>query len=503
VNTRSLSFRLVVWYAGVLTAVFIVLGALTLVFLRQYLEASVFDTQARRARQIADSLLAAIDKTGEGFVAEQVEDLYSPEANDRFIRISRPDGGVVYVSGNPHDGSFVPAQVPKVAVPALLAHQGTSVHKQYMPSGSLLIAAVGYPDTFSGAGAARFAPASSGLVRSSAARGPRYIVEVGTSTLRTESTLRQVLLILVIGLPIAVAIAVTGGFVLVRRALKPVDGIARKAEAITQLNLSERLPVLRTGDELESLSISLNHMISRLEDAIQISKRFVADASHELRTPLTVLRGELESLAQDAQLRVNTRESLGSMLEEVDRLAEIVESLLALSKLDAGEASSERVEFDLGELAATTAEQMSLLAEDKRITVICEAEPHVRIEGDRARMKQVVVNLLDNAIKYTPNGGRVTLRISREGREAILDVADNGVGIPVDALPHMFKRFFRVDDSRSRDQGGAGLGLSIVKSICSAHGAAVEVRSAPGEGSLFRVRQPLAGEHAMHSFRTR
>jgi signal transduction histidine kinase len=118
-------------------------------------------------------------------------------------------------------------------------------------------------------------------------------------------------------------------------------------------------------------------------------------------------------------------------------------------------------------------------------------------------MKQVVVNLLDNAIKYTPNGGRVILRISREGREAILEVADNGVGIPVDALPHMFKRFFRVDDSRSRDQGGAGLGLSIVKSICSAHGAAVEVRSAPGEGSLFRVRQPLAGEHTMHSFRPR
>jgi heavy metal sensor kinase len=498
VNTRSLSFRLVVWYAGVLSAVFIVLGALTVVFLRHYLEASVLDTQARRARQIADSLLAAIDKTGEGFVAQQVEDLYSPEANDRFIRISRPDGDVLYVSGNPHDGTFVPPRVPKVSLAAALTHQGASVRKQYVPSGSLLIAAVGYPDPFFAAAADRSVPAAADPVRS-----PRYIVEVGTSTLRTDSTLRQVLLLLVIGLPIAVAIAVTGGFILVRRALQPVDSIARKAEAITQLNLSERLPVLRTGDELESLSISLNHMISRLEDAIQTSKRFVADASHELRTPLTVLRGELESLAQDAQLRINTRESLGSMLEEVDRLAEIVESLLALSKLDAGEATSERVEFDLGELAATTAEQMSLLAEDKKITVICEAEPHVRVEGDRARMKQVVVNLLDNAIKYTPNGGRVLLRISREGREAILDVADNGVGIPVDALPHMFERFFRVDDSRSRDQGGAGLGLSIVKSICSAHGAAVEVRSTPGEGSLFRVRQPLAGEHAMHSFRTR
>jgi signal transduction histidine kinase len=210
-----------------------------------------------------------------------------------------------------------------------------------------------------------------------------------------------------------------------------------------------------------------------------------------------VLRGELESLAQDVQLRLQTRESLGSLLEEVDRLAEIVESLLALSKLDAGEATSERVRFDLGELASSTAEQMSLLAEDKNITVVCEAAPQVMVEGDRARMKQVVVNLLDNAIKYTPNGGRVLLKISREAREAILEVADNGVGIPAAALPHMFKRFFRVDDSRSREQGGAGLGLSIVKSICSAHGAAVEVRSTPGEGSRFRVRQPLADELAM------
>ena len=476
-NTRSLSFRLVTWYAGVLTVVFVVLGALTLIFLRHYLEASILDTQARRARQIADTLLAAIDSTGETVVARQVEDLYSPEANDRFIRISRGDGRVVYVSGDPHDRSFVPSEVPAAPGAVSLARQAALVRKQQVRTGSLLIGAVGYP-----AG------------RTPAEAAPRYIVEVGVSTDRTESTLSQVLLLLIVGLPIAVGIAVTGGFILVRRALKPVDGIARKAEEITQLNLSERLPVMRSGDELERLSISLNLMISRLEDAIQTSKRFVADASHELRTPLTVLRGELESLAQDAQLRAETRESLGSMLEEVDRLAEIVESLLALSKLDAGDTSAERVKFDLGELVTTTAEQMSLLAEDKNITVTCEVAQQVMVEGDRARMKQVVVNLLDNAIKYTPNGGRVLLGISRTAHEAILEVADNGMGIPADALAHLFKRFFRVDDSRSRNQGGAGLGLSIVKSICNAHGAAVEVTSTPGEGSRFRVRQPLAGE---------
>jgi heavy metal sensor kinase len=299
-----------------------------------------------------------------------------------------------------------------------------------------------------------------------------------------------------VGLPIAVGVAVAGGFVLVRRALEPVERIARKAEAITQHNLSERLPVMRSGDELERLSVSLNHMITRLEDAIHGSKQFVADASHELRTPLTVMRGELESLAQDGQLGRETRETLGSVLEEVERLADIVEGLFALSRLDAGETSAEWVRFDLAELAATTADQMSLLAEDKRVSVACESSPGVTVEGDRARLKQVVVNLLDNAIKYTPSGGCVALSVRREGAYAVLDVTDNGIGIPAEALPHVFKRFFRVDGSRSREQGGAGLGLSIVKSICSAHGALIEVSSAPGRGSTFRIKQPLAGDAA-------
>jgi len=322
---------------------------------------------------------------------------------------------------------------------------------------------------------------------------------VGVSSASTEATLNDVLFMLAVGLPVAVIVAVAGGFILVRRALLPVDRIARKAEEITQHNLSDRLPVVRTGDELERLSVSLNHMISRLEDAIQNSKRFVADASHELRTPLTVLRGELESLAQDPELRSQTTETLGSMLEEVTRLSGIVEGLLALSRLDAGEAQAEWVPFDLAELAATTADQMSLLAEDKNITVVCNAAPSITVKGDRARLKQVIVNLLDNAIKYTRRGGTVRLQISRQEGYAVLDVADDGIGIPAEALPHVFKRFFRVDDSRSREGGGAGLGLSIVQSICTAHGAQVEVSSVLGQGSRFRVRQPLASATSPHS----
>ena len=487
-NTQSLSFRLVTWYAGVLTLVFILLGALTIILLRDYLESNVLDTQARRARQIADTLVAAASRTGDVAMAREVEELYAPEANERFIRITRGDGHVVYASGPPHDGSFDPVSVPALA----LRHPGLTPPDQTRPG-------LTRPDAFP-----RKESSLKGSVLIAAqtyvgADNSRYVVEVGISTARTEETVRQVLLMLAIGLPIAVCVAVAGGFVLVRRALKPVDNLSQKAAAITQHSLSERLPVVRTGDELERLSVSLNLMISRLEDAINSSKQFVADASHELRTPLAVLRGELENLAQDAQLKPQTRETLGSSLEEVDRLAEIVEGLLALSRLDTGEARAEWVRFDLAALVATTADQMSLLAEDKHITVVCDSSERVMIEGDQARLKQVVVNLLDNAIKYTPNGGRIKLKITQEEGNAVLDVADDGIGIPPEALPHVFKRFFRVDGSRSRDQGGAGLGLSIVKSICDAHGARVEVSSTPGQGSRFRIRQPLAAEPLAHA----
>jgi len=468
-NARSLSFRLVAWYAGVLTTVFVLLGVLTFFFLRHYLEANLLDIQGRRARQIAGTLVAQARRDGEDAMRNEVEKLYSPEVNDRFIRISRADGHVVYASGTPRNDIFDPSRVPEIGGNFL---EG-SARKVPLPGGALLIAAV--PATGSD--------------------GTLYRVEVGTSAAPAEDILAQVLIMLAVGLPVAVGVAVAGGFVLVHRALEPVERMAVKAEEITQHSLSERLPVVESGDELERLSVSLNHMIARLEDAIRGSKQFVADASHELRTPLTVMRGELESLAQDARLAGETRETLGSVLEEVERLAEIVESLFSLSRLDAGEAEAWQ-RFDLAELAATTAEQMSLLATDKDIRLVCDSAPGVNIRGERARLKQVIVNLLDNAIKYTPRGGHIALNVRREGAWAVLEVTDDGVGIPADSLPHVFKRFFRVDSSRAREPGGAGLGLSIVRSICAAHGAEVEVTSTAGKGSTFRVRHPLATEAA-------
>jgi heavy metal sensor kinase len=463
VNTSSIRFRLSAWYAGLLTLVYVLFGALLMHSVQSFLEASVLDTQARRARQIASTLVTPLAPAAESTLVAQVKALYSPELSDRFIRLTRADGSVLYRSGEPSDHSFVPADVPPV--PA--AFGAELRRRRALPDGrTVLVTAV------------------------HAGGAAKYTVEVGVSTAAIGALMRQLLWLTALGLPIMIVVAVSGGYLLVKRTLAPVERIASKAELITHHNLAERLPVARTGDELERLAISLNHMISRIDEAFQQSKRFVADASHELRTPLTVLRSELESLAHNPPPESDPYERLGSLLQPVERLSKTVERLFALSRLDAGEAQTEWIEIDLGELVATTADQMLLLAADKGITVTCEAQGRVLVSGDRSRLKQVVVNLLDNAIKYTPANGAVHLQVTAAEGRAVLSVEDSGVGIPAEALPHVFERFYRVDTTRSDDTGGAGLGLAIVKTICDAHGAAVRVASALGRGSSFHVTFP-------------
>jgi heavy metal sensor kinase len=269
-----------------------------------------------------------------------------------------------------------------------------------------------------------------------------------------------------------------------------VDEITRRAEGITSTNLSERLPVIRTGDELERLSVSLNRMIERLDGAFQHINRFSADASHELRTPLTILQLELEGIAQSHRLNPSLTDQIGSALEETHRMSHIVESLLAISRLDAGEAKIVRTRLDLGQLATSTTEQMKLLAEEKSIQLTSTVAHDAYVEGDRSHLQQIVVNLVANAIKYTQDGGEVEVRVRCKASSAILEVSDNGAGIPDYALPHVFERFYRADKARSRESGGAGLGLAIVKAICTAHGAELHVSSREGMGSVFTVELP-------------
>lgn len=468
-NTRSIRFRLTVWYSGLLAGLLVLFGFTVYLGLSQYLGWTLKEALSQQAKQIGEAWLGDVGVSGESYVAEEINEHFSPKVNGRFVRITRADGSVMYLSDEPENKRFDPSRVP-----SLKAQAGQeSLREEHLTADSeLMIFAMPF----------------------TAKDGGRYVIEVGASNQEIERVLHGLLIAIAIGLPVVVTIAIAGGYLLMRRALRPVDEITQSAERITSRNLGERLPVARTGDELERLSVGLNRMIARLDESFQHIHRFSADASHELRTPLTILRGELEAAAQQQQITPELRETLGSALEETERLSRIVESLMAISRLDAGEARVELAHFDLAELTSSTTEQMRLLAEDKDIALRCEAEQQVRVEGDRARLKQVIVNLVDNAIKYTPAGGLVGVKVCATNGRAVLEVNDNGVGIPPEALPHIFERFYRVDKTRSRQMGGAGLGLSIIKAIVTAHGGQVKVESVEGRGSRFLVELPITGK---------
>lgn len=466
-NTRSLRFRLLSWYTAWLAVVFLATGALVYYSLENYLRHSLAELQMRRASRIAH--LLDREEVSAPQLAEQIREAYAPEASGHFVRVFRPDLKVIYESGEPGDSSFNPALIPPPT-------GGMGTHWVKLEDGVEMVLAT---------------------VPAGATDGQQFFVETGDSFAAAERELNQLLVTLLLGAVVLAGVTLAGGLVLVRRALSPVGEVMRHAERISSRNLTERLPVAPTGDELEHLTLALNHMISRLDEAFQHNRRFLADASHELRTPLTILRGELEAMVRTEPTELTEavdRERLGGLLEEVERLAHLVENLFALSRLDAGLAQNPPQIFDLARLAAATCEQMCLLAEDKQLSIQCAAQSPVMVQGDRSRIKQVIVNLLDNAIKYTPEGGLIRLSVFARSAEAVCEVTDNGIGIPPEALPHVFDRFYRVDAARNRDQGGAGIGLSIVKAICLAHGGRVDAESRAGGGSTFRFIIPRVTE---------
>lgn len=464
-NTRSLRFRITAWYAGLLAGTLVVFGASVYLGLERYLDWTLQRTLVSECRTIATELLSQLPAKDTAWLATEINEAYAPEVNGRFIRVVYEGRGIVYLSGVPKDGMFDPSRIP---FPGEKEKDGPR-KLQFDAGNRLLIHSMTLTTP----------------------NGNRFLVESGAPYNQIEVVLHGLLLTLAIYMPFVVSLAVAGGYWLMRRSLQPVDEITRRAEGITSTNLSERLPVIRTGDELERLSTALNRMIERLDGAFQHINRFSADASHELRTPLTILQLELESIAQNYRWDASLGDQIGSALEETQRMSRIVESLLAISRLDAGEVKMDKARLDLGELVASTADEMKLLAEEKSIGLRTHGATGIHVEGDRTRLQQVIVNLIDNAIKYTQGGGMVEIRVGREGNTAVLEVSDNGPGIPAHALPHVFERFYRADKARSRASGGAGLGLSIVKSICAAHSGEVKVSSQEGRGACFRAELPL------------
>ena len=462
----SLRTRVTTWYVGLLAAALLVFGAALYLSARDYLISTLKSSLQGEADGISANFLSAEESKGTQWMSGEIVEAYAPEQSGRLIRITRQDGAVLYQSGATREADIGPKDFP----PVKLAEFRQSFREEAgRKSDPLLICSKPY----------------------TSASGRQYLVETGASLAPVERVLYTLLRTLCLITPLILVAAAFGGHFLMGRPLLPLTALANHAERIGTHTLGERLPVIASGDEMERMSHSLNRMITRLEDALDHDRRFSADVSHELRTPLTILRGELEQLSQSPGLLEAQRDALGSALEEIVRMARIVENLLAIARVDSGTEAMDRQCVDLSAIAEWIADQMHLLAAEKRISLYCTTPGPVQIIADPARVKQVLVNLLDNAIKYTPEGGNIGIVVRLMQDKALLEVRDTGIGIPSESLPHVFKRFFRSDEARSRESGGTGLGLSIVQAICHAHGGSVNIESTEGLGTTVRVGLPL------------
>ncbi len=292
-------------------------------------------------------------------------------------------------------------------------------------------------------------------------------------------------------LPLVLALAGLGGWLLATRALAPLRTIAAQAARITGSSLHTRLDPGRATDELGVLVDSFNDLLSRLDQSFEVMRRFVADASHELRTPVSIIRGEADVALSRDRSAAEYRASLEGILEESRRLSRLIEDLLNLARADAGQVRLETHEFYLNELVAECCRSVRPLAAARGLRLECRAGDDLQYRGDEQLLRRLVLNLLDNAIRYTPAGGSVAAAVESGPAGVRILVADTGIGIPRDKTGRVFERFYRADDARSRAEGGFGLGLSIVRWIAEAHHGAVECASTPGAGSTFTVTLPL------------
>lgn len=316
------------------------------------------------------------------------------------------------------------------------------------------------------------------------------IIRVAESEDQLRDSLWQLSWIMALGLPIAVGVTAYGGYRLARRALGPVDRMADRVRSITAERLADRLTVENPDDEIGRLATVFNDLFGRLEMAFEQTRRFSADASHELRTPLTAIRTVGEVALRDARTAAEYREVVGSMLEETDHVTRLVEALLMLSRADAGQIPISRELVPLADLTLRVTAQLDVLAEEKEQSLDIDVREPVCARVDPFVLRLALVNLVDNAIQHSPPGARITVRIWATQTEALIDVEDNGPGIPAVHHDRLFDRFYRVDEARTRRGGGVGLGLAITRWAVEAQGGRVEVISEEGTGSVFRIHLP-------------
>jgi heavy metal sensor kinase len=461
----TLRGRLTLWYTGILTAMLALLGATSVMMLDHGLRNNLDDSLRSVARAIAESVRRPpFFPPG---IEDTLESMLGPQLAERFFqlldRYGQPDPRLV-----PRASSKLPLSAE--ALRNAERGQATLETVGLRPKSEKSFRLLTWP-----------------VVRNNATVN---IVQVAMSLENVEATRSRFILILLILAPVALAGSALGGWFLARRALRPVDAMVEAARRIEAEDLTKRIPDLSSDDELGRLAAVLNDMLARLERSFGAVRQFSGDAAHELRTPLTILKGEIEVALNSSDAPDEIRQALASCLEEVERLNSVVEDLLLMARMEGNALSARPTRVNLAEVLEDVAPALSELAARAGNSCTVSPAPPLWIEGYDSLIFRLVFNLAENAIKYTPAGGKIEIRLQQQNSSAVLEVKDDGPGIAPDAQEHVFDRFYRGDPAR--EGSGTGLGLALVRSVVHLHQGDIRVFSALGEGSCFRVVLPLA-----------
>ena len=461
----TLRVRLTLWYGTALALILIIFSTVLYVMtarsLRDAVDQSLEETAATAVRALEErGFLPLVD---EGELMSQFPEL---ARIDKFFQIFSPSGTITIRSPN----------VKQHEMP--LSRQALEVAS----SGHSLFESAKYPKE----------PPLRLISVPIVYRGSLlYIIQVGTTMDSVEHTLNRLLLVLLVSMPVALAVSLAGGWFMAGRALRPVDAITLAAQRIAEGDLTQRLTASASVDEIGRLAKTFNDMIDRLEVSFRQIRQFSSDASHELRTPLTVMRGETELALRRPRELEDYKAVIESNLEEIDRMTHIVDELLFLSRADMGEVKMEHLPVPLDALIEDVQRQALLLGQERDVQVVLTSTAPTVVSGDELRLRELLLNLVDNAIKYSHSGGTVEMALTIEEEKARLSVTDHGIGIAEVDRPQIFNRFYRTDNARAHTKKGTGLGLAICSWIAESHHGHIEVQSKIGEGATFTVWLPL------------
>lgn len=467
----SIKFKFTVWYLLVLTLLLVGLSVTTYAYLSRNLYESLDDSLIVRTDQL---------RNVRGVLRAIAQGTFEEEVGEVVVLYYERDGEIYATSRR-----GLQIQLDTKSVRAAIEGQSAFETVSVENVGEIRFRIVPFrPDRPVPLPRGPGAPPRGFSIRSAA-------IAVGQPTDQIDVALGELVRTFLVALPLTLLVAGAGGVFLAGQALKPVDQMTKAAQEIEETDLSRQIPV-NTQDELGRLGSTLNQMLARLDRAFNRQKEFTGDASHELRTPLAVIQAESTLALQRDRTSEEYRSSLDTIAEEAESMSRIISQMLALARADSGADQVVFEELELHGLLREVAEDMEALSRGKSLRWETRLNGSSTVMGDRGLLKQLFLNLIENSVRYTPQGGEVSIRSEVNDHEALLSVSDSGIGISEEHLPHIFERFYRVDKARSRSEGGSGLGLAICQQIIELHQGRIEVRSAEGKGTTFTVTIPLA-----------